>query len=244
MKISIISQYWEPDINGDVTRLENAINEFQNAKCEIVLVTSTPHYPDGDKRGYRFRLLRVERKNPGLTVVRLQMPSLPHRNFATRFTLYFWFALAATIPALVYGKGSNYVWAFSMKIFSTYAALICKVFWGSKIISDVTDVWPEAVINTGYEKPRGRTYGISRFLSKTAYLMSDKITTLTPNMSRIFVENHGIAPSKLFEVPNIGKPLELNSENNILTKGTKILRVLYYGNLGTNYDFSPLVELA
>lgn len=241
MKICIVSQYWEPDVNGDVSRLKKVIRELIQLGHEITLIAGAPHYPAGDKKGFHFKFLKLSREK-GLTVLRIRMPSLPHSNFTTRFTLYFWFAGASVLPTIVLGK-SKFVWAFDQRVFSTYTALFAKLFWHEKLVSDVTDVWPEALINTGYAKSNSLFYKGAKFASRVAYRISDEITTITPHMVDMFYDGYGVQKEKVRLIPNIGKEVPKSQGNESAVKKDKFV-ILYYGNLGTNYDFSPVLQIA
>jgi glycosyltransferase involved in cell wall biosynthesis len=109
-------------------------------------------------------------------------------------------------------------------------------------VSDVTDVWPEALINTGYSKPDSVFYKGAKFLARVAYKISDQITTLTPHMVDMFQKRYEISPNRVKMIPNIGKEGS-NGYSPDLSKIQGKFTVLYYGNLGTNYDFSPVLEI-
>jgi colanic acid biosynthesis glycosyl transferase WcaI len=241
LKICLISEYWEPDVNGDVTRLKKVIEDLKKSGHQVTLITTAPHYPAGETKGYKFRLFNWSREN-GMSVLRIKMPPLPHSSFATRFTLYFWFAALAIIPTIVLGR-SKMVWAFSQRVFSTYTAMFAKLFWRARLVSDVTDVWPEALINTGYARIDSVIYRAARFAAKAAYRTSDEITTLTPQMAGMFREAYGVQKEKIRIIPNVGKESKpkasVNSEQQ-----TRKFQILYYGNLGTNYDFAPVLKVA
>ena len=235
--ICIISQYWEPDINGDVTRLRNAIDVLRSLGHRITLITSVPHYPNGDRRGYRFRLFRIE-KSEGLTVVRIDMPSIAHSGFGQRMLLYSWFAALSAFPTLVYGR-TDYVWAFSQRVFSTYTSLVAKLAWRTKIVTDLTDVWPEALANTGHARENSFRYRAANFVAEVAYRVSDRIATLTEPMRMLLVKRHGLDCDRVMVVPNSGVAhLPLRPD------GHRQLVAVYYGNIGANYDFEPIINLA
>lgn len=50
MNLCIISQYFLPDINGDVIRLLNLIDILRRNGFNITIITAFPHYPDGKIR--------------------------------------------------------------------------------------------------------------------------------------------------------------------------------------------------
>jgi glycosyltransferase involved in cell wall biosynthesis len=233
-EICLVSQYWYPDINGDVTRLNNVIESLRKFGFKITLITTIPHYPKGDKKGYKNRLFKIE--NGEIRIIRVFMPSIEHKGFSKRLILYLFFSFLATFPILIYGK--KYVWIFSQRVFTTFSAIPAKFLHRTKIFSDITDIWPEALVNTGYAKNHGIVFKIGRFIAKVSYRISDCITTLTPRMKEIFVKEYGVSMNKVFILPNVAKRLPLKERKGISKK------ILFYGNLGSNYDFKSILELA
>jgi glycosyltransferase involved in cell wall biosynthesis len=201
---------------------------------EIILITTIPHYVLSQRTKARTGL---EIKG-NLKVLRLWIPRIPHDSFNRRLVLYVWFMIASTIPTLMYAR-KGYLWAFSQRVFSTYSCLLPKIIWRVKLISDITDVWPEALVNTGYANENSFKFRFGRFLALIAYKTSDKISTLTPAMARLIVKNYRVKPEKITIIPNIGDHFNFQEP-----KFTNPFIVLYYGNLGKNYDFEILLETA
>ncbi|MDG7011221.1 MAG: glycosyltransferase family 4 protein [Nitrososphaerota archaeon] len=231
--VCIISQYWEPDINGDVTRLRRALSAFASLGKSVVLIAGAPHYPSGAV--VQKELVSVE-DSPGLRVVRLRMPSIPHSGLAARMIQYFWFCLGSIPLTVSYGRAPC-VWAFSQRVFSTYTALVHRLFWGSRLTSDITDIWPEAMANTGHADPGSLFFGLARLFALFAYRTSDRVTVLTSGQRRVLSSSYGVPGAKTMAVPNVSNPLPSGPANYPYT-------VLYYGNVGKNYDFGPLVDAA
>jgi glycosyltransferase involved in cell wall biosynthesis len=236
-KILIVSQYWEPDVAGDVTRLRKALGMLDELGHEVLLVTTSPHYPSGDSMGYKMGFMKLERKR-NLTVIRFKMPPIAHYGFARRLVLYSWFSVLSAIATVVFGR-RRYVWAFSQKVFSTYSSLPAKFIWRAKLISDVTDIWPEALVNTGYSKENTNSFRLERFLARFAYKVSDTVTTLTAAQREMLCEGYEISPSRVALVPNTGRRLSRREDTRTAT-----LTLLYFGNLGLNYDFEPILHVA
>lgn len=200
------------------------------------MITSKPHYPEGDPRGFKFRLAQVEVEG-GVRLFRVAMPRVPHRGFFNRLLLYTWFASFASILSVALARG-NVVWASSQRIFSTYASLPAKLIWGTRLVSDVTDVWPEALVNTGYASERSTVFKLGRVLANVAYRVSDRITTMTPGMASLLHERYSVPREKIFVVPYVGKRFSGTRQGN--GKFT----VLYFGNLGRGYDFDIVFDVA
>ena len=81
-------------------------------------------------------------------------------------------------------------------------------------------------------------FSIGRMLATIAFRMSEAITTMTPELGSTISSLYAVPERKIIVVPFVGRNF-LESE-----KTTGPFTVLYYGNLGPNYDFDFLLEVA
>lgn len=230
--ICIVSQYWSPDVSGDVTRLKEILDVLESKGIRIRLVTSFPHYPNGRGGGTRDADLQTS----NFRVFRVSMPHIPHKGFLNRLVLYSWFSFFASFQVLTLSRGVA-VWTFSQRIFSTLAGLPSKIVWKVPLISDVTDVWPDALVNTGYASSGGLVFRFGRALAMFSYRHCDAISTMTDRMARILSVNNRLSPSKIFVLPYVWHPSRSSGSRSVF-------RVLYFGNLGPNYDLGIVVRVA
>jgi glycosyltransferase involved in cell wall biosynthesis len=169
---------------------------------------------------------------------RVGMPALSHSGFGNRFLLYSWFAAASFLPSVVLGRKSTH-WVFSQRVFSSYPAMVVRLLFRRKVISDATDIWPEAVVNTGLIAPGSMVFRLGRVAAKVAYRMSSEVTTMTGKMRDFLVSEYGVSPERITIVPYGGRKLDVKDHP---PKGT--LTVLYFGNLGPAYDFDVVLKAA
>jgi putative colanic acid biosynthesis glycosyltransferase WcaI len=236
-KFCLVSQYWSPDIVGDAARVQQVVEGLERLNCDVTVITTQPHYPRGDRRGMKFRWMSASYEGRVL-VFRLGMPALSHSGFGNRFLLYSWFAGGSFLPSVVLGRGSIH-WAFSQRVFSSYPAMLMRFFFRRKVISDVTDVWPEAVVNTGLMAPNSTDFKVGRAAAKVAYLTSSRITTMTEKMRSFLATKYGISPGKVSIIPYGGRRL-----NVVDHPSSGRFTVLYFGNLGPAYDFEVVLRAA
>ena len=239
--ICIISQYFPPDLNGDVVRLLNVLEALKDGGFKVTVVTSFPHYPDGHiPPQYRWKMISRELWN-GVQVIRTFILPLPHRGLVNRFLLYASFTLSATLATLLIRK-VDIVWAFSQKLFSYITGLVFKLVHKARLALDVTDVWPEAIVNTGYIKSGGLLFDIIKFLMRFFYVMSDRVITLTEPMRKMII-SAGADPLKVAIVPNTAQLHQMGTSRGANRSDNKFV-VMYSGNLGPNYDFETLLRAA
>lgn len=226
-------------MNGDVVRLTTLIKLLKKLGHEVVVITAYPHYPSGRGRGFSWKPIAMERRD-GVTVIRTPIIPLEHEGTVNRLFLYSSNAIGASLVA-VCGRKADIVWAFSQKVFSDFPAFWVKLFSGAKIVSDVTDIWPEALVNTGYAS-LGTGYSLVNGACNAAYRLSDAITTLTPSMKSLLSERHGFDGDRIFVVPNVFEEARGATSRRVVPGG--VFTVSYFGNLGTNYDFQTLLRAA
>jgi len=244
MKLCIISQYFLPDINGDVIRLLNVLDILLREGYDIVLITSFPHYPHGViPNEYKNKLFTREVWNK-VKVIRVPVIPLQHRTSIERFFLYLSFSLFAFLSIPFLGS-IDVIWAFSQRLFSFIVGYPLKVIKKSYLILDMTDIWPEALVNTGHIISNGFLFQIISCVFRIVYPLCDHITTLNEQMKKILINTMNIPSTKVSILPNIintnvfkpiNTPREIRFQNRFI--------VMYSGNLGPNYDFEILLKSA
>lgn len=240
--ICIISQYFLPDLNGDVIRLLNALRALKDLGCKVTIVTAFPHYPNGQiPSNYKNKVFTKELWN-GVDVIRTFILPLPHNGFINRLLLYLSFSTSSLVSLFLIGK-VDVVWAFSQRFFSYFSGLTFKLIRKARLILDLTDVWPEAIVNTGYMNNRGPIFRLANLLLVLLFKLSDLVITLTNPMKDMIVSK-GIDQRKVAVLPNIvdlraAKPMNVDKEGF-----SRRFVVMYSGNFGPNYDFKTLLEAA
>lgn len=238
MKVCVVSQYFPPDTGGASTRASNIVRSLEEYGHEVVVVTAFPHYPRGDiPSEYRTKIISAERMNR-TQVIRVWIPPLAHRGIVYRLILYFSFAFSALL-ALPFCRGTRLTWAISPNYLCMIPAIVSKIVTRSKVIHDVVDIWPEAIVATGLSIPRLALSG-TRILSFIFYAFSDRITTISRSMRQNLqmtvpssvpidvIEN--CVDDRFFKVPS--KKIGSN------------LHLMYLGTLGPSNDFPTVLDAA
>ena len=239
MKLCVVSQYFPPDTGGASTRSSNLICSLMRKGHEVTVVTAFPHYPEGKiPLKYRLKLISLESYGSA-RVLRVWVPPIAHEGIIKRLIMYTSFAFSA-LMALPFCRGNRVVWAMSPNYLCMIPALALKIAESnSKIIHDVVDIWPGALLAAGYSFPRG-ILGIAGFLARVSYVFSDAIVTLSASMRRTLLKT-------------TSKSIKINVMENVV--GESFLRmspgvrdngfhIMYLGTLSPSNDFPTLVEAA
>ncbi|WXG47415.1 MAG: glycosyltransferase family 4 protein [Candidatus Atabeyarchaeum deiterrae] len=242
--ICVISQYFLPDMNGDVTRLLGALDALMTAGFRVTLVTAVPHYPLG-RIPPKYRGKRFYREHwKGIDIIRVPIMSRPHEGFLNRLLLYLSFAMFSSFSLPLVRK-TDIVWAFSPKVFSSLPATLLKSLKRAVLVTDMTDIWPQALVNTGYLKTKSKLFVmISAFVSYI-FMTSNCILTLTEAMRSFISSEWRSSRGKLQILRNPGDtdlfaPIAVDRPREL--KGKFI--VMYSGNIGSNYDFRTVLSCA
>ncbi|MEM2981365.1 MAG: glycosyltransferase family 4 protein [Thermoproteota archaeon] len=238
-----MSQYYLPDINGDVTRLLNSIESLKKDGFNITVVTAFPHYPYGKIPEKYFGKLLAFENNEGSFIIRVPIIPVPHKglNHILSYSSYAFFSLLA-VPFI---DKPDVVWAFSQKLFSYFAGILFRLFKKSILVVDMTDVWPEAIVNTGHMKKDSLIFKIAVFLTRFTLSVADYVITLSEEMKAMICRK-GVRPEKVLILPNsveINLPIYLEASGRSPFMNGKFA-VIYSGNIGSNYDFETLLEAA
>ena len=131
MNLCIISQYFLPDINGDVIRLLNIIDILRRNGYNITIITAFPHYPNGKiPIKYWNKLLFFETwKN--VKIIRVPILPLAHESNLERFLLYSCF-MATAVLSIPFIDTPDFIWAFSQRVFSSFTGLLFKIVFRGK----------------------------------------------------------------------------------------------------------------
>jgi len=166
------------------------------------------------------------------------MPAIAHEGVIKRLIMYGTFALSA-LMALPFCRGVKVTWAMSPNYLCMVPATAIKLTTRTKVIHDVVDIWPRALIATGYSFPRGVLKAVN-LLSRISYILSDAVVTisdsmrsslsmLSPKSIRVEVLANCVT-NDFFSVPS-------------KTRG-RLFHIMYVGTLGPSNDFSTVLEAA
>ena len=115
----------------------------------------------------------------------------------------------------------------------------------SRTILEVVDLWPAAVVSSGYIS-RGALASLLKRMCNIFYSLSDCLTTLTNEMAEALVEE-GVHENKIRILPNMVDSLVSNSKARIGLRPSLFdnrFVIMYSGNLGAIYDFQVLLKAA
>jgi len=249
-KICIVSQYFEPDVTGSVTRLKNLLIALLSFGYEITIVTTVPHYPNGKHSSkYKGSLKYVEQYSENIRLIRMNMLNLPHNNFINRLFNYIYFLIMSLI-ALPSIKKVDCIWVTSPNFFGNIAGIIYKMFKRVPLILNVDDFWPDVVQSLGMLNSKV-IIKLADLLNNFAYKYCDYITPISPNIKQQIIKKYHINPEKIHVIEvgfNYKKFKEsshrMEKKLRTIKSDFKNFKVAYSGILGPAYDFNLILNAA
>ncbi len=238
MRVCVISQYFPPDVGGASTRADNIVKTLVSLGHETTVITGFPHYPQGlVPQEYRGHFITIESTNRA-RVVRVWMPPIPHEGTTKRLLMYMIFAFSAMM-AWPYFLRTKVTWAVSPNYLSMIPATACKMVSGTRVIHDVVDIWPEALVATGYSFSR-LILMFAGIVSRVTYAISDTIVTISESMAEDLRKTVS-AKTPVTIVENcVGEQFFAIAP----PQANLPLHMMYLGTLGPSNDFTTLLESA
>jgi len=171
-------------------------------------------------------------------VIRVWVPGLPHEGIIKRFLMYMAFTFSA-LMAIPFCRRTQVVWAMSPNYLCMVPAIACRVMTGSKVVHDVVDIWPNAMIATGYSFPTPMVK-LTSLIARLSYIFSSVIVTISASMASTL---NKLAPQSVpvVTIENCVSRIFFEVPPNDPHTGWNIM---YLGTLSPSNDFATVLETA
>ena len=245
--LTIITQYFPPEIGGGSQRSIGFAEELNNCGIKVNVVTPFPSYLMSKAQvKVKYKLYEKNIEN-GITVFRTFVYASDRGNFLKRILYYLSFSVSSTIVVLLVIPKVNYTITISPPLFTGLVGVFSKIFKSSKFIFDIGDLWPESAIQLGFLNNKTAIY-LSRKLEQLIYNKSDLINVVTrktqEKLKSILSEN-----KKIIYVPNFvetDKFFRENKDKTLLDKLNLNKKFVagYAGNIGGAQGIKVIVDAA
>lgn len=213
---------------------------------QVEVLTGFPNYPGGEiYPGYRVRLYQRELID-GIQVNRVPLYPSHDKSALRRIVNYLSFAVSALFlgPWLIRRPDTIYI--YNLVTLSPVAFLL-RFLFGSKIIIDVLDLWPESVTNSNILNNKAALYGLD-YICKWVYRKADKLVVPSPGIKGALI-NRGVLAEKIEVIYNWCDELSIRKESEPLDSKELIQSsgkfvVLFAGTMGTVQGLDTLLECA
>jgi glycosyltransferase involved in cell wall biosynthesis len=199
MKITILTQYFPPEVGAPQNRLYEMAARLQSMGAEITVLTAMPNYPQMEiRKDYRGKWYLKEDMN-GMKIHRGWIYASKKRGIFRRMLNYYSFVFSSFWIGWFKLKKSDFLLVESPPLFLGQSGKLLARLKKAKLIFNVSDLWPESAEKLGLVKNRfflKMAYKLEARLYKRAWLVTGQTQGIIKSISTRF-------PSKkVYWLPN------------------------------------------
>jgi glycosyltransferase involved in cell wall biosynthesis len=189
MKLLILSQYFPPETGAPANRLMKLATGLKRKGVEVRVLTAMPNYPEMKVHsGYRGKVyLREELE--GITVHRAWIFAGKQRSMLIRLINYFSFVITSLFTGLMMIRHQDMILCESPPLFLGISAWLLSVIKGSRLIFNVSDLWPESAERLGLVSNKlllRMSTILEEFLYRKSFLVTGQTQGIVSNISLRF----------------------------------------------------------
>lgn len=201
----MLTQYFPPESGAAQVRLKEVAKGLQRSGHQVTVVTAFPNHPSGvippNYRGH----WRMKDEVDGIPVWRTWIYPVQRGRFWKRLLNYFSFVFSSFWGLSKVGK-QDILFFESPPLFLGITALIYGWLTRTRIIMNISDLWPESAVALGLVNSRWMIKA-AEGLEKLLYRKAWKISTQTEGIRDSLLQR-GVPKEKVTFLPN-GVNLEL-----------------------------------
>ena len=168
MNLVILTQYYPPEIGAPQARLSELAAQFVERGHKVTVLTAMPNYPEGRIHEGYGGLMRRESQD-GVDVIRTFIYPTQKADFVRRLTNYFSFAFSSALIGSFRLPRADYLLVESPPLFLGISAFWLSRLKKSRMIFNVSDLWPESAARLGVLDPQSLAYRLSERLEAFFY---------------------------------------------------------------------------
>lgn len=148
MKLTILTQYYPPEVGAPQNRLSHLASQFVSEGHDVTVLTAMPNYPAGKIQPGYGGLCRREWQG-AVRVIRTFIYPSQSAALMPRLLSYFSFVFSSLVFGSFLLKPSDYLLVESPPLFLGMAAVWLGWLKGARVIFNVSDLWPESAVRLG-----------------------------------------------------------------------------------------------
>lgn len=246
MKLSILTQYYPPEIGAPQARLSELAAHFVRCGHEVTVLTAMPNYPTGSLYPGYNSWLRRECLD-GVDVIRSFIYPTKQADFGHRLCNYFSFVISSTAIGSACLPRPDYLLVESPPLFLGLSGIWLSRLKLSRLIFNVSDLWPESAVRLKLINAGGISHRLGSLLEafcyKQAWLISGQSKSILKNISERFPEQRVFHLSNGVDTRKFGPACETRTVRTKLAHHNQCV-ALYAGLHGLAQGLDQLLIAA
>lgn len=153
MRIIFLTQYYPPEHGAPQNRLHDLARRWAGAGHDVTVLTAMPNYPNGVVAdGYRGKFFR-RGEIDGVKVLRSWIYATRRKSTIRQLACYFSFVFSSICVGMFRLPKADFLICESPPLFLGFSALILKWATRSKLVMNISDLWPESAVQLGMIGP-------------------------------------------------------------------------------------------
>jgi len=244
MRILFLTQWFQPEPFFKGLPFVKALQEKGH---KVNVLTGFPNYPGGKVySGYHVRLYQREALD-GIIVHRIMLYPSHNRSAFHRIINYLSFSLSSFLLSPWLVKKPDVIYVYNLVTLGPTAFLLRLIF-GSKVILDVQDLWPESVAASRMLVNKG-LLNFLNIMCDWIYRRTDHLVVLSPGFKKNLIDR-GVAPERIAVIYNWCDEASIRMEDTVSLDFikppafTNKFVVLFAGAMGLVQGLDTLLDCA
>lgn len=187
MKILFLTQYFPPETGAPQNRIHSLANYLSEFGAEVTILTAMPNYPKGEiYKEYKGKF-HMKEKDGEIKIVRCWIYATGSKRIIPRLFNYFSFVFSSLYTGIFYVKKKDLIICESPPLFLGITAMLLKYLKGSKLVFNVSDLWPESAekLNIVNNQTILRlSYRLESFIYKKSNLVSGQTQGIIDSINK------------------------------------------------------------
>lgn len=193
-KVLILTQYFPPETGAPQARLSEMALLLKEKGYDIEILTAMPNYPAGKiQESYRGKISLRETWQ-GIPVVRTFIYPTKKPNLIPRLLNYFSFVFSSFVIGLFRTRRPDIILVESPPLFLGFSAVMLKWLKRSKLVFNVSDLWPETAVALGLYDRTSTFVRLAEKLERFFYRTANACTGQSYGIVRGVREKSGKTP--------------------------------------------------
>ncbi|MBP6625610.1 MAG: glycosyltransferase family 4 protein [Chitinophagaceae bacterium] len=247
MKILFLTQYFPPETGAPQNRIHSLATYLADLGAEVTVLTAMPNYPKMEiQDAYKGRYF-VKEHDGKLSIYRSWIFVKKSKGIVARLLNYFSFVFSSLFTGLFRIQKHEVIICESPPLFLGISAWFLAKIKGSKMIFNVSDLWPESAEKLDIIHNKfllGISYKLEAFLYKQSTLVVGQTQGIVANIQERFkqVPTYWLPNGIDFHAFNIGANGSLFRQKHGYVDHDFVL--LYAGVLGHAQGLEVILEAA